>query len=153
MRVFVAGGTGVLPRRLVPQLLARGHQVTATTTTAGKVVLLEQLGAEGIMMRSTTSRTWSSRQAARSCATAGFYGPGANDDQVKLVQKRLFRSSGAAPATSHGCISTTRRAPPSWRWSSRQRACSTSSTTNPPRSASGCPISRSAPGKAAPAGP
>ncbi|MGW4044089.1 NAD-dependent epimerase/dehydratase family protein [Streptomyces sp. NPDC004721] len=32
MRVFVAGGTGVLGRRLVPQLVARGHEVTATTT-------------------------------------------------------------------------------------------------------------------------
>ncbi|MFG2560837.1 hypothetical protein [Streptomyces sp. NPDC048496] len=33
MRVFLAGGTGVLGRRLVPQLVARGHQVTATTTS------------------------------------------------------------------------------------------------------------------------
>lgn len=31
MRVFVAGGTGALGRRLVPHLVARGHQVTATT--------------------------------------------------------------------------------------------------------------------------
>jgi len=50
MRVFVAGGTGVMGRRLVPQLVARGHQVTATTTSAGKLGLLEQLGAEGIVM-------------------------------------------------------------------------------------------------------
>jgi nucleoside-diphosphate-sugar epimerase len=50
MRVFVAGGTGVIGRRLVPQLVARGHQVTATTTSAGKLELLEQLGAEGIVM-------------------------------------------------------------------------------------------------------
>ena len=32
MRVFVAGGTGVVGRRLVPQLVARGRQVTATAT-------------------------------------------------------------------------------------------------------------------------
>ncbi|MFG2891065.1 NAD-dependent epimerase/dehydratase family protein [Streptomyces sp. NPDC048248] len=50
MRVFVAGGTGVMGRRLVPQLLARGHQVTATTTSAAKLGLLEQLGAEGVVM-------------------------------------------------------------------------------------------------------
>jgi nucleoside-diphosphate-sugar epimerase len=50
MRVFVAGGTGVLGRRLVPQLVARGHQVTATTTSAGKLGLLEQLGADGVVM-------------------------------------------------------------------------------------------------------
>jgi nucleoside-diphosphate-sugar epimerase len=50
MRVFVAGGTGVIGRRLVPQLVARGHQVTATTTSAGKLGLLERLGAEGVVM-------------------------------------------------------------------------------------------------------
>jgi nucleoside-diphosphate-sugar epimerase len=50
MRVFVAGGTGVLGRRLVPQLVARGHQVTATTTGPGKLGLLEQLGADAVVM-------------------------------------------------------------------------------------------------------
>ena len=50
MRVFVAGGSGVIGRRLVPQLVARGHQVTATTTSAAKLGLLEQLGAEGVVM-------------------------------------------------------------------------------------------------------
>ena len=50
VRVFVAGGTGVLGRRLVPQLVARGHQVTATTTSAAKLGLLEQLGADGVVM-------------------------------------------------------------------------------------------------------
>ena len=50
MRVFVAGGTGVLGRRLVPQLVARGHQVTATTTSAAKSGVLEQLGAEAVVM-------------------------------------------------------------------------------------------------------
>jgi nucleoside-diphosphate-sugar epimerase len=50
MRVFVAGGAGVIGRRLVPQLVARGHNVTATTTSADKLGLLEQLGAEGIVM-------------------------------------------------------------------------------------------------------
>lgn len=50
MRVFVAGGSGVLGRRLIPQLVARGHQVTATTTTADKLGLLRQLGADGVVM-------------------------------------------------------------------------------------------------------
>ena len=50
MRVFVAGGTGVLGRRLVPQLVARGHEVTATTTSAAKLGLVEQLGAEAVVM-------------------------------------------------------------------------------------------------------
>jgi nucleoside-diphosphate-sugar epimerase len=50
MRVFVAGGTGVIGRRLVPQLVARGHQVTATTMSAAKLGLLQQLGADGVVM-------------------------------------------------------------------------------------------------------
>ncbi len=50
MRVFVAGGAGVLGRRLVPQLVAGGHEVTATTTSATKLGLLERLGAEAVVM-------------------------------------------------------------------------------------------------------
>lgn len=50
VRVFVAGGTGVVGRRLVPQLVARGHEVTATTTSAGKLDLLRRLGAEAVVM-------------------------------------------------------------------------------------------------------
>jgi len=50
MRVFVAGGTGVLGQRLVPQLVARGHQVTASTTSAAKLDLLTRLGADGVVM-------------------------------------------------------------------------------------------------------
>jgi nucleoside-diphosphate-sugar epimerase len=50
MKVFVAGGTGVIGRRLLPQLVARGHEVTATTRDGAKVGLLEQLGARGIVM-------------------------------------------------------------------------------------------------------
>src|SRR5262245_10913285 len=50
MRVFVAGGTGVVGRRLVPQLVARGHQVTATTRDPAKLGSLEQLGADAVVM-------------------------------------------------------------------------------------------------------
>src|SRR5579862_971778 len=50
VRVFVAGGSGAVGRRLVPQLVARGHQVTATATSPGKLSLLERLGADGVVM-------------------------------------------------------------------------------------------------------
>ncbi|SEO85952.1 NAD-dependent epimerase/dehydratase family protein [Actinacidiphila rubida] len=50
VRVFVAGGAGVLGRRLVPQLVARGHEVVATTTSADKLGVLERLGAQGVVM-------------------------------------------------------------------------------------------------------
>jgi nucleoside-diphosphate-sugar epimerase len=50
MRVFVAGGSGAVGLRLVPQLRARGHQVTATATSPGKLSLLEQLGVDAVLM-------------------------------------------------------------------------------------------------------
>lgn len=50
MRVFVAGGTGAIGRRLVPQLVARGHEVTATTTSATRLDLLAEMGAKGVVM-------------------------------------------------------------------------------------------------------
>jgi nucleoside-diphosphate-sugar epimerase len=50
VRVFVAGGTGVIGRSLVPQLLARGHQVTATSTSAAGRDRLARLGADGVVM-------------------------------------------------------------------------------------------------------
>jgi nucleoside-diphosphate-sugar epimerase len=50
MRLFVAGGSGVLGRRLVPQLVERGHQVTATTTSPAKLDLVAELGADSILM-------------------------------------------------------------------------------------------------------
>jgi nucleoside-diphosphate-sugar epimerase len=50
MRVFLAGATGAIGRRLVPQLLARGHSVTATTRTSDKVELLRALGAQPVVV-------------------------------------------------------------------------------------------------------
>ncbi len=56
MRVFVAGGTGVVGRRLVPQLVGRGHPVTATMTDGAKLRLLERLGADMDRWFATTNR-------------------------------------------------------------------------------------------------
>ncbi|TQM35227.1 NAD-dependent epimerase/dehydratase family protein [Pseudonocardia cypriaca] len=50
MRVFVAGGAGALGRRLVPQLVARGHEVTATTRSTGKAGELRALGARPVVV-------------------------------------------------------------------------------------------------------
>lgn len=50
MRVFVAGGTGVIGRPLVKALVARGDEVTASTTRAGGLAIVEGLGAEPVVM-------------------------------------------------------------------------------------------------------
>jgi nucleoside-diphosphate-sugar epimerase len=41
MRVLVAGATGAVGKQLVPQLIAAGHQVTATTRSPGKAAGLQ----------------------------------------------------------------------------------------------------------------
>jgi 2-alkyl-3-oxoalkanoate reductase len=46
MKVFVAGAAGAIGRQLLPMLVARGHQVTATTRSPGKAEILRGLGAE-----------------------------------------------------------------------------------------------------------
>jgi len=50
MRIFVAGATGAIGRRLVPKLVARGHQVIATTRNPGKARLLESMSAEPVVV-------------------------------------------------------------------------------------------------------
>ena len=49
MRMFVAGATGALGRRLVPLLVAGGHQVTAMTRRVGRTMELYAAGAEPVV--------------------------------------------------------------------------------------------------------
>lgn len=46
MRIFLAGASGVIGRRLLPLLLGAGHQVTGTTRSAEKAALLRSAGAD-----------------------------------------------------------------------------------------------------------
>jgi nucleoside-diphosphate-sugar epimerase len=48
MKVFLAGATGAIGRRLVPQLVEAGHQVTAMTRSKEKLGKLYDLGAEAV---------------------------------------------------------------------------------------------------------
>ena len=50
MRVFVAGASGAVGTRLVPQLVARSHHVVATTRSPEKVAGLRGLGAEPVVL-------------------------------------------------------------------------------------------------------
>jgi nucleoside-diphosphate-sugar epimerase len=49
MKVFLAGATGALGRALVPQLVARGHQVVGMTRAAAKQDLIRSLGARPVV--------------------------------------------------------------------------------------------------------
>ena len=50
MKVFLAGGSGAIGRRLIPQLVAAGHQVAATTRSAAKTTMLKSLGASPVVV-------------------------------------------------------------------------------------------------------
>jgi nucleoside-diphosphate-sugar epimerase len=50
MHIYIAGATGALGKRLVPQLVERGHTVTATTRTPDKAAILRALGAEPVVV-------------------------------------------------------------------------------------------------------
>jgi 2-alkyl-3-oxoalkanoate reductase len=49
MKIFVAGATGVLGRALVPQLVARGHEVVGMTRSASKEDAVRRLGARPVV--------------------------------------------------------------------------------------------------------
>ena len=49
MNVFLAGATGAIGRRLVPQLVEAGHQVTAITRSEARLAELRDVGAEPVL--------------------------------------------------------------------------------------------------------
>lgn len=49
MKIFLAGATGALGRQLVPQLVARGHDVVGMTRGAAKQDLVRSLGARPVV--------------------------------------------------------------------------------------------------------
>jgi nucleoside-diphosphate-sugar epimerase len=50
MKIFIAGASGAIGSQLVPQLVARGHEVVGTTRSAGKTDALGALGAEPVIV-------------------------------------------------------------------------------------------------------
>jgi nucleoside-diphosphate-sugar epimerase len=50
MRVFLAGGSGVVGRTLIPLLTAQGHEVAGTTRDPNKADLLRALGATPVVI-------------------------------------------------------------------------------------------------------
>lgn len=50
MRIFIAGASGAIGAHLVPQLVARGHEVVGTTRSAAKTGALRALGADPVVV-------------------------------------------------------------------------------------------------------
>ncbi len=50
MRVFVAGASGAIGTRLVPQLIGHGHEVIGTATSLDRARRISALGAEAIVL-------------------------------------------------------------------------------------------------------
>lgn len=50
MKIFIAGASGAIGSQMVPQLVARGHEVVGTTRSAAKTGALRALGAEPVVV-------------------------------------------------------------------------------------------------------
>lgn len=50
MRIFLAGASGAIGSALVPQLVARGHEVVGTTRSTARTGALRALGAEPVVL-------------------------------------------------------------------------------------------------------
>ncbi|MGH2800864.1 MAG: NAD-dependent epimerase/dehydratase family protein, partial [Thermoleophilaceae bacterium] len=50
MRVFVAGASGAIGSRLVPQLIDRGHDVVGTSRSPGSASRVRALGAQPVVL-------------------------------------------------------------------------------------------------------
>jgi 2-alkyl-3-oxoalkanoate reductase len=57
MRVFVVGASGVIGRRLVPQLIERGHEVIGSARSPDKAERLRRLGAESVVLDALDARS------------------------------------------------------------------------------------------------
>jgi nucleoside-diphosphate-sugar epimerase len=56
MRVFVVGASGAIGRRLVPQLIERGHEVIGSARSPDKAERLRKLGAEPVVLDALDAR-------------------------------------------------------------------------------------------------
>jgi 2-alkyl-3-oxoalkanoate reductase len=50
VKIFIAGATGAIGKRLVPLLIAAGHRVMGSTRTQGKFDAIRALGAEAVVL-------------------------------------------------------------------------------------------------------
>jgi nucleoside-diphosphate-sugar epimerase len=100
MKVFVAGATGVLGRALVPQLVARGHEVVGMTRSASKQDLVRSLGARPVVADALDPDA-----VAQAVASAE---PEAIVHQLTALSGRLSMREARHPDRFRGTITTNR---------------------------------------------
>jgi 2-alkyl-3-oxoalkanoate reductase len=100
MNVFVAGATGALGRSLVPQLVARGHEVVGMTRTESKRDLVRSLGARPVVADALDADA-----VAEAVASAE---PDVIVHQLTALSGRMSMRDARHPDRSAGAIMTNR---------------------------------------------
>src|SRR6202012_3734443 len=70
MRIFLSGATGAIGRRLVPLLVAAGHEVTGTTRSAEAAGKLETAGIRAAGIRAAIVDVYDAAALARAATQA-----------------------------------------------------------------------------------
>ena len=98
-RVFVTGGTGVLGRRVLPQLLADGHDVTAVVRSAAKAETVLAAGASPVVVdlfdRTSITAAIDGHDAVAHLATSIPTGVAAAGKRGWRMNDRLRRDAAA----------------------------------------------------------
>jgi 2-alkyl-3-oxoalkanoate reductase len=100
MKIFVAGATGVLGRALIPQLVARGHEVVGMTRSSSKQDLVRSLGARPVVADALDSDA-----VAQAVASAG---PEVIVHQLTALSGKMSVRDMRHPERSSAAIMTNR---------------------------------------------
>jgi nucleoside-diphosphate-sugar epimerase len=107
MRVFVAGATGAVGRRLIPLLIGAGHRVTGVARSPEKAAQLERAGAaparvdifdREAVMRSVVGHDAVINVATHIPASSRAFLPGAfrENDRIRRIASRLLADAAIA---------------------------------------------------------
>ncbi len=108
MRIFVTGATGVVGKRVIPELVARGHEVTAAARTTEKAVRLKRASATPVVLdlfdRDAVARAVAGHEVVINLAThipsssTKMFLPGAwrENDRVRRDGSRILADAAIA---------------------------------------------------------
>lgn len=113
MRIFLAGATGVIGVRLVPLLVAAGHEVVGMTRSAARFDALRDLGAEPVACDVYDADALASAVAAASADLVMHQLTDLPDDAALLPERRTanarIRTEGTANLLAAAAAAGVRR--------------------------------------------